>query len=525
MSIAEQGIASEINRIKSAVTESYNALRGVETSLGRAYDAIASKGGTVPENKTIDNLEQAITTVSGGLEEVWWSPKMLSNTTSAKQTLMYPDLQEKTVSPSAMDQTVVPDGDYDGLSKVTVTAATLQEKTVTPSESSQIVTPDSAYYGLSKVTTDPIPAAYKDTSDATATADDIVAGKTAYVGSGKITGTAIMTVAPTLQSKSVSPSASQQVITPDANYDGLSQVTVEAATLQAKTVSPSTSQQIITPDSSYYGLSQVTVDAAPVTTPSLQTKTVSPSTSSQNVTPDAGYDGLSKVTVNAATLQSKSVSPSTSAQTITPGSGYYGLSQVSVSAISLQSKTVTPTKSSQTVTATSSYNGLSQVTVNAIPSTYISTTDATATEADIAAGKTAYVNGSLVTGTATLATGDDGPYEVTITLTNTCTSKIGIYCTATATYPYGDHPLYWLGATQLSNGGAHEYHLLAGSIMAIIGSGSLYATPAGGVTITTPSNPTTGGNVTGSSMKTLIGNNGMGFFFVPNSCSITISNN
>lgn len=64
----------------------------------------------------------------------------------------------------------------------------------------------------------------------------------------------------------------------------------------------------------------------------------------------------------------------------------------------LQIKTVTPTKSLQTVTADSGYDGLKKVTVNAIPNEYITTTDATATSNDILASKTAYVNGTKVTG-------------------------------------------------------------------------------------------------------------------------------
>lgn len=65
------------------------------------------------------------------------------------------------------------------------------------------------------------------------------------------------------QSKSVNPSTTQQVIKPDDNYDGLSQVTVNSAPLQSKTVTPSTTQQTITPDSGQYGLSSVVVEAIP----------------------------------------------------------------------------------------------------------------------------------------------------------------------------------------------------------------------------------------------------------------------
>lgn len=96
-----------------------------------------------------------------------------------------------------------------------------------------------------------------------------------------------------LQSKTVNPSTSQQVVRPDTGKDGLSQVIVNAIKLQSKTVSPSTSQQIIRSDSSYNGLSQVTVNGVV-----LQNKTVTPSSSIQYIRADSGYNGLGVVTVN-----------------------------------------------------------------------------------------------------------------------------------------------------------------------------------------------------------------------------------
>ena len=63
-----------------------------------------------------------------------------------------------------------------------------------------------------------------------------------------------------LQSKTVNPSTSQQTITPDSGYDGLSQVTVSAIQTETKIATPSTSQQTITPTSGKY-LTQVTVSA------------------------------------------------------------------------------------------------------------------------------------------------------------------------------------------------------------------------------------------------------------------------
>lgn len=107
---------------------------------------------------------------------------------------------------------------------------------------------------------------------------------------------------------------------------------------------------------------------------STQTKTATPTESSQDITPDSGYDGLSRVTVNAIS------------------STYVG------SGVTRQaSKTVTPTKSTQTAVASGVYT-TGAVTVGAIPAQYIVTTDATASAGDIVQSKTAYVNGSKVTG-------------------------------------------------------------------------------------------------------------------------------
>lgn len=61
----------------------------------------------------------------------------------------------------------------------------LQAKSVTPSAAQQVVTPDANFAGLSSVTVEP----GTDTSDATAVADDIRLGKTAYGADGKMTGT------------------------------------------------------------------------------------------------------------------------------------------------------------------------------------------------------------------------------------------------------------------------------------------------------------------------------------------------
>ena len=90
----------------------------------------------------------------------------------------------KTLDGTTISYTI-PKGYHSGTGTVKIV---LETKTVTPTKSAQDITPTAGKV-LSKVTVAAIPDKYVDTTDGTATAGDILTGKSAYVGGAKVTGT------------------------------------------------------------------------------------------------------------------------------------------------------------------------------------------------------------------------------------------------------------------------------------------------------------------------------------------------
>lgn len=229
-----------------------------------------------------------------------------------------PDLQDKTVTPTESTQTVTCDAPHDGLGTVTVNPIpeeyvipsgtvelssngqhdvsgyasadvhvepVLQRKSVTPTRAAQTVESDSDYYGLSAVDVGGIPSEYV-----------IPEGTVVLSSNGQhdVSGKAVadVSVTPSLQRKSVTPTRAAQTVEPDSGKDGLSAVDVGGIpseyVIPEGTVNLSSNGQ-----HDVSGKASAVVDVQPV----LQSKSVTPTRAAQTVTPDIGKDGLSAVEV------------------------------------------------------------------------------------------------------------------------------------------------------------------------------------------------------------------------------------
>ena len=180
--------------------------------------------------------------------------------------------------------------------------------------------------------------------------------------------------------------------------------------LQAKSVTPTKSQQAVTADSGYYGLSGVTVAAIPPAYQDVSSVTATAGDVLANkiiVTPTGAVTAGTMPNNGAIT---RTLNTTTTSTTI-PAGYHNGNGTVS---ITTETKTATPTKASQTITPTAG-NVLSQVTVNPIPDNYIDTSDATATSGKILTGFTAYVDGELVEGTVPVLPNDGATLDTVTT--------------------------------------------------------------------------------------------------------------
>lgn len=309
-----------------------------------------------------------------------------------------PNLQSKSVTPTNSVQTITPDTGYDGLSSVEVSAIQTQTKSATPSESQQTVTPDSGKY-LTSVSINAVSSSYVG-SGITRRTSLTKNGKTVTALSGYYANDVSDTITVDTQAKSVTPSESEQIITPDSGYDGLSSVTVDAV-----------SSEYVGSEIPRMTSSNLTASGATVSVPvgyyaTAAEKSVaagSAATPTTNITANPSISVSASGLITASVSGSQQVTPNVSAGYVSSGmAGTVSVSGSKTQQLTTQgAKTVTPTKSSQEAVASGVYT-TGVVTVAAIPAAYQDVSGVTAGASDVVSGKTivssagATVNGTLV---------------------------------------------------------------------------------------------------------------------------------
>ena len=261
----------------------------------------------------------------------------------------------------------------------------LQSKQVTPTKAQQNVTPDAGYYGLSDVTVAAIPQAYQDVSTVTATAKDVLANKVIVTADGTVTTGTMPNNGAVSQ---VLTAGTPSYTVPAGYHSGTGTVSISP---QTKSATPTKSQQTVSPDEGKV-LSSVTVGAIPA---EYVDTTDGTATAAQILTGRTAYVAGEKVTGTMPNNSPAATVLDTETASYTIPAGYHdGTGSVS---LSLETKSATPTKAQQTIEP-SEGKVLSQVTVGAIPSQYVDTSTGTAVAGDILTGKIAFVDGASVTG-------------------------------------------------------------------------------------------------------------------------------
>lgn len=271
-----------------------------------------------------------------------------------------------------------------------------------------------------------VPAGYYASQATKSVASGSVTGPTSLSGSSATVSTGTNTITLTKTGVSTTPTVSAGYVSSATSSTATVALTASVTTKAAATITPGTTAKEIAAGTYLTGKQTISGDANLVagniksgvsifgvsgsysgTTISNQNKTITPTETEQSVSADSGYTGLGTVTIEAisstyvgsgvATQAAKTVTPTTSEQTAV-AANTYTTGIVKVAAISTETKTATPSTSTQNITPTSG-KYLTKVTVNPIPSNYITTSDADAVAANILYNKTAYVNGSKITGT------------------------------------------------------------------------------------------------------------------------------
>lgn len=245
----------------------------------------------------------------------------------------------------------------------------------------------------------------------------VLSGYTFHGADGEVTTGSIATR--TSLSIQQIPTPGLRVYTPNAGYyaAGVSLI-VPATTVPTPTISTNSNGELT---------SSVTVSSGAVLADTAQTATVDPTTLDSNLTAENVRAGTTIFNITGTmsptegmNLESGTKTLTSSSATYSPSSGYDGFSSITVSV------------SDSDLTAANIKKG---VDILGTVGTY--TSDADATAAQILSGKTAYVNGSKITGTISSVSGS--------TITPGTTRK-----TAIAAGKYASGAIYVAGSSYLT---------------------------------------------------------------------------
>ena len=203
--------------------------------------------GSIPDNY------QDVSSVNAGAGDVL-SGKIIvaSDGTVITGTMVNNGAVSKTLDVTVVSYTI-PQGYHSGNGKVTIT---LETKTVTPTKGTQTITPTAGKL-LSSVIVEPIPIAFQDVTQVTATAPTTLTGYKIVDKTGDVVeGTMVNNGAVT---KTLTTTTTSQAI-PEGYHDGTGKVSI---TLETKGATPTKSAQTITPSAGKV-LSSVSVEAIPV---------------------------------------------------------------------------------------------------------------------------------------------------------------------------------------------------------------------------------------------------------------------
>lgn len=231
-----------------------------------------------------------------------------------------------------------------------------QTKTVTPTESTQTISPDNGYNGLSTVTVNPISSTYIGSAVPTKGATTITPNsksQTAISSGTYATGNITVSAVPT-ETKSITangtytPSNGKYFSSVNVNVVG------DAFDVQSKSITPTESEQIVTPDAGYDGLSSVTVGAISSTyvgsdVTRKSAVTITPSTSAQTAVSTGTYvtGNITVAAMKSGELNTPSVNASGLVTASVKTSGY--LDDTTTKTLQLNTKgatTITPSTSS-----------------------------------------------------------------------------------------------------------------------------------------------------------------------------------